>query len=261
MASMAKSPLILLFLLPLSCGDRTTSGGSDGTDTGDDGSSGDDGGTSDDGGDDGGDGGGDDGGDDGGTGSDDCEGYDNEDGEPSETTVLVTNTGDETVFLGGLWSCDFARMSVVPAAATDDTHWPTRKCEFFCQEVIGQGGMGCDDSCPMPTIIKLDPGGVWSHVWTGAMHYPAEPPDHCCLEGECYECYVRRPAPNGDEYMATVNVFAEVDCFGDPTECDCVANDEGWCELEGYAEAFPEEGESASVTFEYPASEVTLSLP
>jgi len=261
---MAKKAWILLALLTLSCGGRTTSGGSDGTDTGD-GDSGDDGGTSDDGGDDGGDGdgddgGGDDGGDDGGTGGDDCEGYDNEDGEWSETTVMVTNTGTEVIFLGGLWSCDLTRMSVVPAAATDDTHWPARKCEFYCQDVIGQGGMGCDDSCPMPPTVKLDPGGVWSHVWTGAMHYPAQPPDHCCLEGECYECYVRQPATEGDGYTATVNVFEEVTCLGDQ-ECDCVVNDDGWCELEGFVETYPEDGETASVTFEYPASEVTLSLP
>jgi hypothetical protein len=246
MASMAKKTWMLVLVLALGCGLRTPFGGEDGTDTGDDGSTGDTG-TSD---------GGDT--DDGGT-SDDCEGFDDEDGEASQTVIRVENTGAETLFLGGLWSCDFARMVVVPTDATDDTHWPLRKCEFSCEAVLGPDGVGCDSSCPIANVIMIEPGGAFEDPWPGDMHYPAVPPEHCCPADGCYgPCLIRRPAPDG-EYEATVNVFTEVSCaVGD---CDCTPNADGWCEIEGFAETFPEDGKLASVAFVYPVDEAILSVP
>jgi len=246
MASMAKKAWVLVFAIGTGCGLRTPFGGEDGTGTDDDGSSSDDG-TS-----------GDGGMDVGGTG-DECEGFDDEDGEASETVIRIENTGDEPLFLGGLWSCDFARMLVVPTDAANGVHWPLLKCEFSCEDVLAPGGMGCDSSCPIANVIRIEPGGAFEDPWPGDMHDPAEPPAQCCSEDEggC-ACFVRRPAPEG-EYEATVNVFTEVSCaVGD---CDCTPNDDGWCEIEGFAETIPEDGQLASVTFDYPTDDAVLSLP
>jgi hypothetical protein len=105
------------------------------------------------------------------------------------------------------------------------------------------------------------------------MYHPADPPHHCCYEEFCIDpCYVRGAAPDG-EYKATVLVVTEPRCYPEdtgtdtntggvgPMDCDCTPNDDGWCQPEGWEDSFGDGDEPASVTFAYPATEVTLSIP
>jgi len=188
-----------------------------------------------------------------------CSEFEDEPGDAGETVIEVRNRGTQPVYLLGLNACDFTRLLVTPQGGDPGAdHWPARKCEPRCEEVLDGGEWGCDLSCPYATPIKIDPGGHYTETWDGTLQLVRTPPDQCCREDGCFDaCLSAAPAPEAD-YTARVNVITDVTCDGGM--CDCTSNEDGWCEISGFADVAESDGSVVTADFSTPASTATIEL-
>lgn len=169
-------------------------------------------------------------------------------GEVAPVTVRITNDGDEVVHLSGPINCKATHFYVEDAT---DRVFPPFGCLPACEDALNQE-CGCLANCPFPGTIALSPGGSFEVDWAGFVADVQQATPECA--GECaVECGVRvAPAPGPMRVVAALATEL-VDC-GEP--CECTPNEQGWCELPGYA------GEIASVetTLEWPPACPTIEL-
>ncbi len=108
--------------------------------------------------------------------------------------------------------------------------WQYEACTS-CEAAV-DGACGCPAACPIDSVIRLDPGGIWEGSWPGseAMQVTLAPG---CTDEFCGPQCTTSIAAAAGEYTVQVQTAIEVDCGGGP--CDCLGDPDpgGWCRVTG----------------------------
>jgi hypothetical protein len=250
---------LLLGIVLVGCGARTTGtdddgsgdgsgdGGSDGS-ADDGGDGGDDGG---DGGDDGGDGG-DDGSGDGGTG-DPCDPFRAPDTIGPAVAVTIENSTDADVYIWNARDCSILEVFALSGPGdSGPKRWFLDLCEITCDSVM-DGGCACPGACPQDTLIRITPGGHYETTWPGSVFFADVLPDVCVSEMCMPECMHEVQADTGT-YTLEAAGSDTANCMPEP--CECEMQPEGHCFVSGQLADTPLQ---ATATVDY-ASETAVTV-
>ena len=176
-----------------------------------------------------------------------------------EVTVTLRNAGVAAIFVGSndivcqlqdvlvlsrlleLHDADDERLELDP--------W-LDGCETRCDELIA-GQCGCDDTCQDPRTLQLDPGGSVKLRWSGVYAVPVDLSPGC-FGGECGlwesgHCMAPVQAvPASYQFVAFGHT--ELSC----AKCTCMANPDGWCEVDYWGPSGLEL--IARTSFDYPGT-------
>ncbi len=150
--------------------------------------------------------------------------------EAPPVTIRVTNDGDAVAYLAGPMGCDSTRMLLEDASGR---RYPDDRCISPCEVSLVEE-CGCLANCPFPLTVAIQPGATYSFPWTGVMAEIVEASEQCAgsCAGECRRAVAPQPGP----MQVIVALRSQAQC-GEEDECECVANDEGWCTLNQTSDA------------------------
>jgi hypothetical protein len=181
------------------------------------------------------------------TGAEQCDALLGHDG--TEIVMSVRNARDTPIYLD-MNGCGPV-ISLSGPDADAPTPWQFPDCDMpscdslvsgDCSVACGGGGGACQ-----PEIVRLFPGGVHSHDWSGSVWAEVTAPAECTAPDCAPDCYQRVPALAG-AYTMAARVYDECP-LEDQAGCDCEPI-EGQCTL--VADNITVMPTEASATFEYP---------
>jgi hypothetical protein len=165
-----------------------------------------------------------------GTTGDACSEYSELPGEPSPVDVELVNASAEPIFVLSFGSCvaryvDFERDGTPLVSQLDG-------CQFTCEATMAQDPVlcGCDASCALPPVIRIEPGERYATTWAGKTFSPTQVPGSCLAMDTCggpLPCFIGEPASAGS-YLASAQATLAVICPGGA--CECMPG-EPWCML------------------------------
>jgi len=193
-----------------------------------------------------------------------CVGF-GEEGDPGPippVDIFIRNDGAEPIYIGQEIPYDL--LYVDNADELIDTVL-NDGCGFTCQEIIDDG---CCAPGDVPAVgIYIAPGGHYKRRWSG-FRWDAKSMPVACLSEDADTTYCdadavackRQVSASDGAYRLEVNAHAE--CEGEL--CECVPNEEGWCELDFGYEDIPLGGAAiyGEALFNYSADDsVEVILP
>ena len=168
-------------------------------------------------------------------------------------TVTIRNDSAETIYLVEQYYCFGSYLRVLDPA-DEEIRWRSDGWYIPCEDLAGPtpscGGPAC-----LVQSVRLDPGGWWDDLWTGAV-YEGHELSQDCAQGDVTtcgpSCYINR-TPQDGSWTFEVEALTGLDCGEDCGECEGdVVN--GACVI--YFEIADQGGEmsSASASIEYPGT-------
>ncbi|MEM6790404.1 MAG: hypothetical protein AAF715_22980 [Myxococcota bacterium] len=177
-----------------------------------------------------------------------------EDQSRDGAAFLVTNDTTETVYLASN-NCAF---EIFPTIDRDGAIVGSRGvgCGQTCEDLQTEGLFDCAAACAAPTVIAVVPGGSYPLSWSGIFVEDQPMPRACYAVDVLDTCAQRVAAPDGD-YTASISVYAELPCAGDPECGACTPNEDGYCVVDGFFDV-PGEARTARAAFSLPAPNVVI---
>ena len=179
-----------------------------------------------------------------------CEAF-SEEPEPTHTLEIhIENTTATPLYIGEPAGCGQPAYFDLQDSEGEALLFELSHCAITCPAAMADA-CACSADCPIPRILKLDPGSTYVTQWHGTVWRSQTLPAACVSEFCGDSCVLGEAAPE-DTY--TVGVTASRTCSGTSEQCECQVNADGWCQLDAFDDLFMPRDQTAETAVDYPAS-------
>jgi hypothetical protein len=160
-----------------------------------------------------------------------CEGYEDTPFR-DEVTVRYENAGEQPIYIGRTYFGCGPNESFLQLfdATQNELFWQGDRC-MTCEN-LRLGPPRCPTNCPIPELVKVEPGGSYDSSWNGTYFERVSMPQACNASGvqtnTCNKLMQAEPAP----YTFLGTVWSDFECR-EGANCPCTAVGEGACLLAG----------------------------
>jgi hypothetical protein len=172
--------------------------------------------------------------------------------------VTIENTQDGVVFVLPGPPCTSDPLLQLIDPGGEPVRYRETVCDFSCDDHFA-GECLCAADCALAPAIRLEPGGVFTYTWSGAVFVPVMPPAACFMM-DCGETCEQQQQAAAGQYAFSTQVGASVPvCTDTPDLCMCTPGPEGWCELYNIGAMDIEGAATVVAEFAYP-DETSVAL-
>lgn len=161
-----------------------------------------------------------------------CEAFLDQEVEGPSVTVTIENLRDAPAFVAAGPACTSEPLLELAGPGGSMLHFREVVCDYTCADQFS-GMCQCAADCALAPVIRIEPGGKYSQLWSGGLLVAVTAPTECVAEGCSPACSRREQAPAGGYTFSTAVGSGAAPCIDTPALCACEANADGWCPLFG----------------------------